>query len=408
MEPNPKYLPLSWGYGLAVFLRNELFDLGILRSQEFDIPVIGVGNITVGGTGKTPCVEYLIRLLKDDCKVAVLSRGYKRQTKGYVLANDSTPATDIGDEAFQIKQKFSEVIVAVDEKRADGIKHLLQLNPKPDVVILDDCYQHRYVKPGINILLMDYNNMPDKDKLLPAGRLREPVSSRSRADIIIVTKCPADLKPIDFRVLTKEVSVYPYQRIYFSSVEYLPLRKMEPSTIPSLRETQGKLGSGQANHQPPAITPDTNVLLLTGIATPMQMYEDMKKKTSHITSLTFADHHEFLTEDIQKINNTFANMAQPKIIVTTEKDETRLMALTRLSQEVKDNLYVQPIEVRIINEQEEKFMNSIEEFVLHKKKDHSKRNENENDNDNDGSTGSPTNDDGQTSNQTKTISFADY
>ncbi|MDO4802473.1 MAG: tetraacyldisaccharide 4'-kinase, partial [Prevotellaceae bacterium] len=231
MEPNPKYLPLSWGYGLAVFLRNELFDLGILKSQEFDIPIIGVGNITVGGTGKTPCVEYLIRLLKDDCKVAVLSRGYKRKTKGYVLANDNTPATDIGDEAFQIKQKFPEVIVAVDEKRVDGIKHLLQLNPKPDVVILDDCYQHRYVKPGINILLMDYNNMPDKDKLLPAGRLREPVSSRIRADIIIVTKCPADLKPIDFRVLTKEVGVYPYQRVYFSSIQYQALRKMEPSTI---------------------------------------------------------------------------------------------------------------------------------------------------------------------------------
>ncbi len=393
MEPNPKYLPLSWGYGLAIFLRNELFDFGILRSQEFDIPIIGVGNITVGGTGKTPCVEYLIRLLKDDCKVAVLSRGYKRKTKGYVLANDNTPANDIGDEAFQIKQKFPEVIVAVDEKRADGIKHLLQLNPKPDVVILDDSYQHRYVKPGINILLMDYNNMPDKDKLLPAGRLREPVSSRSRADIIIVTKCPADLKPIDFRVLTKEVGVYPYQRVYFSSIEYQPLRKME--------------SGGSAS-----ITPDTNVLLLTGIATPMQMYEDIKKKTTHITSLTFADHHEFLADDILKINNTFANMAQPKIIVTTEKDETRLMATTKLSQEVKDNLYVQPIEVRIINEQEEKFMNTIEEFVLHKKKDHSNRNSDSDSNfDSDADTDTDSDSDsgsGTTTNQTKTISFVDF
>lgn len=389
MEPNPKYLPLSWGYNIAVSLRNTLFNTGIYKSQKFEIPVIGVGNITVGGTGKTPHVEYLIRLLKDDCKVAVLSRGYKRKTRGYVLATDDTPMDAIGDEAFQIKQKFPEIIVAVDEKRVEGIVHLLQLNPKPDVIILDDSYQHRYVKPGMNILLMDYNNMPVKDKLLPAGRLREPVSSRTRADVIIVTKCPADLKPIDFRVLSKEVNAFPYQRVYFSSIEYDALRKM----------------FGNEDEEEIEISPDTNVLLLTGIATPKQMLEDIKAKTPHVTPLTFGDHHKFLPSDIQKINKTFANLPEPKIIVTTEKDETRLKAVANLSDEVKDNLYVQPIKVRIINDMEEKFMNGIEEFVLHEKKDHSNNSSIVNTENSENAEAESVD---ESNNKPKTISFVDF
>lgn len=389
MEPNPKYLPLSWGYNIAVSLRNTLFNTGIYKSQKFEIPVIGVGNITVGGTGKTPHVEYLIRLLKDDCKVAVLSRGYKRKTRGYVLATDDTPMDAIGDEAFQIKQKFPEIIVAVDEKRVEGIVHLLQLNPKPDVIILDDSYQHRYVKPGMNILLMDYNNMPVKDKLLPAGRLREPVSSRTRADVIIVTKCPADLKPIDFRVLSKEVNAFPYQRVYFSSIEYDALRKM----------------FGNEDEEEIEISPDTNVLLLTGIATPKQMLEDIKAKTPHVTPLTFGDHHKFLPSDIQKINKTFANLPEPKIIVTTEKDETRLKTVAKLSDEVKDNLYVQPIKVKIINDMEEKFMNGIEEFVLHEKKDHSNNSSIVNTENSENAEAESVD---ESNNKPKTISFVDF
>ena len=205
---NKNLLPFSWLYGLGVGFRNMLFEMGILKSRSYDVPVISVGNITVGGTGKTPHVEYLIRLLKDKMNVAVLSRGYKRKSHGFVLANEKTPMRDIGDEPYQMKQKFPEVTLAVDRKRTHGIERLIsgENGKKIDVILLDDAFQHRYVKPGINILLVDYHRLVIYDTLLPAGRLREPVKAKDRADIVIVTKCPRDLKPMEFRVITKAMT----------------------------------------------------------------------------------------------------------------------------------------------------------------------------------------------------------
>ena len=194
---NKWLLPLSWFYGLVVGIRNALFEMGILKSHAFDVPVISVGNITVGGTGKTPHVEYLIRLLQDRWQVAVLSRGYKRHTKGFVLAS----------EPFQMKKKFPKVTVAVDRKRVHGIEELTSSNNNLDVILLDDAFQHRYVKPGINILLVDYHRLIIYDKLLPAGRMREPLTGKNRADIVIVTKCPQDLRPMEFRVITKALDL---------------------------------------------------------------------------------------------------------------------------------------------------------------------------------------------------------
>ena len=185
----------------------------VLKSRSFDTPVISVGNITVGGTGKTPHVEYLVRLLKNQQHVAVLSRGYKRKSKGFLLAANNTPMSDIGDEPYQMKQKFKDIDVAVDNKRTRGIQNLISgdYTGKPvDVILLDDAFQHRYVKPGLNILLIDYHRLVIYDKLLPAGRLREPVSGKDRADIVIVTKCPKTLTPMEFRVLTKQMNLYPY------------------------------------------------------------------------------------------------------------------------------------------------------------------------------------------------------
>ena len=201
--------PLSWLYGMAVRLRNWLFDVGIKRSKTFSLPVISVGNITVGGSGKTPHVEYLIRLLHDKMKIAVLSRGYKRKSSGYVLATEETTMPEIGDEPFQMHQKFPDIYVAVDAKRVRGIERLQsdEETKDVDVVLLDDAFQHRYVKPGINILLVDYHRLIIYDKMLPAGRLREPLSGKNRADIVIVTKCPKDLRPMEFRVLTKAMSL---------------------------------------------------------------------------------------------------------------------------------------------------------------------------------------------------------
>lgn len=219
---NEWLLPLSWLYGLGVRLRNQLYEMGILKSHTFGIPVIAVGNITVGGSGKTPHVEYLIRLLKDRMKVAVLSRGYKRKSRGYVLAGPETVSSEIGDEPYQMKNKFPDVFVAVDKDRCEGIRNLTtdETTKETDVILLDDAFQHRRVKPGINILLIDYHRLIIYDKLLPAGRLREPQNGKNRADIVIITKCPTDLKPMEFRVLTKAMNLFPYQDLYFSTLEY--------------------------------------------------------------------------------------------------------------------------------------------------------------------------------------------
>ena len=212
-------LPIAWLYGIGVRIRNWLFDTNILKSKSYDIPVISVGNITVGGTGKTPHTEYLIRLLEKRVKVAVLSRGYKRKSKGFVLATADTPMQDIGDEPFQMKEKFPNIYVAVDKDRRHGIEKLCdgQTAPGTGVVLLDDAFQHRYVKPGLNILLVDYHRLICDDKLLPAGRLREPQAGKDRANIVIVTKCPPDIKPMGFRVIKKNLKLFPYQALYFST-----------------------------------------------------------------------------------------------------------------------------------------------------------------------------------------------
>ena len=195
---NEWLLPLSWIYGLGVRLRNFMFDIGLLKSQSFDVPVVSVGNITVGGTGKTPHVEYLIQLLDPYIKVAVLSRGYKRKSKGFIIADENSTVRLIGDEPMQMKRKYRGITVAVDRKRVNGIRKLTDGTTVKDidVVLLDDAFQHRYVKPGINILLVDYHRLIIYDKLLPAGRLREPLNGKNRADIVIITKCPRYLKPM--------------------------------------------------------------------------------------------------------------------------------------------------------------------------------------------------------------------
>ena len=346
---NEWMLPLSWLYGLGVKLRNQMFELGILKSRSFDIPVISVGNITVGGSGKTPHVEYLIRLLKDITKVAVLSRGYKRKSKGYVLADNNTAMEDIGDEPFQMKTKFPDIHVAVDKSRCHGIDMLTENEETKDtsVILLDDAFQHRYVKPGINILLVDYHRLIIYDKLLPAGRLREPQDGKARADIVIITKCPKDLKPMEYRVIIKAMNLYPYQQLFFTTLEYDNMHAIfsgKERTIESI----GK---------------EENILLLTGIASPKQMLYDLGEYSDNITPLTFPDHHCFTSKDIERINETFARMPSPKIIVTTEKDNARLHGMDGLSDEVKGNIYTLPIRIKFMLDQQEEFNNKIIGYV---------------------------------------------
>ena len=313
---NKNLLPLSWFYGLGVGVRNLLFEMGVLKSRSFDIPVISVGNITVGGTGKTPHVEYLIRLLKEKMNVAVLSRGYKRKSSGFVLSDKDTPMRMIGDEPYQIKQKFPDITVAVDKKRTRGIDKLTEEGNglDLDVILLDDAFQHRYVKPGINILLVDYHRLLIYDRLLPAGRLREPIRAKDRADIVIVTKCPKDLNPMEFRVITKAMKLYPYQQLFFSSHDY-----DSPKGV-----FTGKVFDGNLSGK--------NIMLLTGIASPEQLMHDLQELESQITPLTFGDHHNFSKKDVANINKTFASMAEPKVILTTEKDATRLETASWLKE----------------------------------------------------------------------------
>lgn len=344
-------LPLSWLYRLGVGLRNMAFEMNLLKSRAFDIPVIAVGNITVGGTGKTPHVEYLVRLLKDRCRVAVLSRGYKRKSQGFVLAEPDTPAKRIGDEPFQMKRKFPEVTVAVDTDRCRGIDRLTA-EGNVDVVLLDDAFQHRYVQPGMNILLVDYHRMVFDDCLLPAGRLREPVSAKDRADVVIVTKCPKDMKSIAYRVVSKTMQLYAYQTLFFTTLEYGALQ-------PLFGESAGTSGERTLEQ----LRPDEHILLLTGIASPQQMRRDLQAYASHVTPLTYGDHHHFSRWDIKHINHTFAQLPEPRLLVTTEKDAARLCSVDGLSDEVKKNMYVLPVHIRFLLDEEEKFNQYITRYV---------------------------------------------
>jgi tetraacyldisaccharide 4'-kinase len=352
-------LPLSWLYGLGVRFRNLLFDMGILRSKSFDVPVIAVGNLTVGGTGKTPHVEYLIKLLQNQMKVAVLSRGYKRKTEGYLLADMQSTVSDIGDEPFQMKHKFPKVSVAVCKKRVEGIQRLTAHDKDLDVILLDDAFQHRYVKPGINILLVDYHRLVIYDELLPAGRLREPVSGKNRADMVIVTKCPKVLNPMNVRVITKAMDLFPYQELFFTTLAYEPLHPVFPkeATAPT-----APWAATMTRHA--AIPKTTRVLLLTGIASPIQMITDIKEGFgSEPTTLAFSDHHDFQVEDIALINDTFASLPSPRIIVTTEKDAVRLAHAEGLSEEVRQCLYALPIRIRFMLDQREQFNEKIISYV---------------------------------------------
>ena len=349
IKTNKWLLPFSWFYGLAVKTRNILFEMGVLKTRSFQIPIISVGNITVGGTGKTPHVEYLVRLLKDQFHVAVLSRGYKRKSRGFIKADEQTTMPEIGDEPYQMKQKFPGVTIAVDRKRCHGIDMLTEQDSKLDVILLDDAFQHRYVKPGVNILLVDYHRLIIYDKLLPAGRLREPLNGKDRADIVIVTKCPKDLKPMEYRVVTKAMHLYPYQRLYFTTLEYAALQPMfqtSKENIPSLDSLH-----------------DTHVLLLTGIASPEQLEHDLSPFTSHLSPLTYADHHQFDKKDVQLINDTFAALPSPKLIITTEKDATRLNNVEGLSDDVKKNIYILPVRISFMQDQENTFNQQIRDYV---------------------------------------------
>ena len=343
--------PLSWLYGLGVGIRNAMFDCGMLPSEKFDVPVISVGNITVGGSGKTPHTEYLVRLLRDKYQVAILSRGYKRKSKGFQLASDETTMETIGDEPFQMKRKYPEAHVAVDKDRRNGIRNLLNktVNPPVGVVILDDAYQHRYVSPDVNVLLMDYHRLICFDKLLPAGRLREPAANKRRADIVIVTKCPQTITPMEQRGIERSLALFPWQRLYFTYFKYGSLYPLFDKTREELSLDSLRGGNKKA-------------LLLTGIASPEQLEYDINKYVD-FESMHFGDHHSFTNEDLRKIEDAFNSLkGKDKMIITTEKDAARLVDCN-INEDVAKHIYVLPIEVEFMNGKADDFNKTIMDYV---------------------------------------------
>jgi len=350
-------------YGMVINFRNTLFNLNILRGREFEVPIISVGNITVGGTGKTPHTEHLIQLLSEKFNIAVLSRGYKRKSRGFLVVDTNSTSRQVGDEPLQIKMKFPSVMVAVDEMRVRGIEKILEISERqPDVIILDDAFQHRYVTPSINILLIDFSRMITEDELLPLGSLREPASNRDRANIIIVTKCPREIKPIEERIITKDLHIWPYQDLFFSRIKYGELLPLFPDKVTEKFELDEDIG----------------ILLLTGIANPQPLKDHLLKATKSVVSAEFPDHHAFTLKDMNKVAGQLEAMAAvKKVIITTEKDTFRILEIDNLPEIIAANLYFIPIEISFINQTENDFDKKIMKYVGENKSNfelHSRKN----------------------------------
>ena len=343
--------PFSVLFGIITSIRNSLYDFDVLKSKRFDVPIISIGNITVGGTGKTPHVEYLVSLLKDKFETAVLSRGYKRKSKGFIEVQADSKVTTVGDEPLQIKTKFPEVVVAVCENRATGVEKILssQNIKTPDVFILDDAFQHRRISPDVNILLIDYNRPLKNDFLLPTGHLRESSNEIKRADIIIFTKCSGEITSIMRRIMKNEVCLKPYQELYFTTLEY---GRITP------------VFSGKELHDEFIDKKNFAVLAVTGIASPVLIYKHIEKFSSQIETLKFPDHHNYSEKDISKIFGKFENIkSENKIIVTTEKDAMRFKSLGNLPEGFKESLYYLPFKVKFLNNEENLFNKKMLNYV---------------------------------------------
>ncbi|MDD4969544.1 MAG: tetraacyldisaccharide 4'-kinase [Paludibacter sp.] len=345
--------PFALLYGIVTGIRNWLFDQGILPSTSFNIPTISVGNLAVGGTGKTPHTEFLLSILQTEWKTAVLSRGYKRKTKGFYLADTKSTSQTIGDEPYQIYQKFPNVTVSVDEKRVHGVKKLLELLPGLQAIVLDDAFQHRYIQPGLSILLTDYSNLYSQDMLLPAGRLREWKSGSTRANIIVVTKCPVDMRPIDMRLFETDLKPETNQSLFFSCFKYDDLIPVFPDSIPD-SWTYEKIKETNAG-----------ILLVAGIVSPKPILEQLGRYSTKISTLFFGDHHAFQSKDFIAINKQFeALTSAEKIIIVTEKDAARLVSNSGFPEALKAVTFAIPIRVKILHDQESLFIQKIKNYVV--------------------------------------------
>jgi tetraacyldisaccharide 4'-kinase len=342
--------PFALCYGIVVGVRRFFYRTKLLRSSRFDIPTISVGNLNVGGAGKTPHIEYLIRLLHPFIHVSVLSRGYKRRTEGFMMVETTSTALEVGDEPLQYKLKYPSVPVAVSEKRAYAIPQILYRQSGIQTILLDDAFQHLAVKPYLNILLTEFSDPFTKDFLLPAGRLRDWRATYRHADIIIITKCPFDLTVSEKQGFIQNINPYPYQRVYFSYYNYgtpYPLFNIVPPSV--LR----------------ALDAETEVLLVCGIAKTDYLLAYLTSKVKSVTTMAFEDHRLFSNYDVAQFKRLYENMTgKKKILLTTEKDATRLLLHEKYLIENQLDIHILPIEVAFLFNEKSVFDEDIKNVLL--------------------------------------------
>lgn len=340
-------IPFSLLYGLGVSLRDAAYRMGLLKSVQFSVPTISVGNLSVGGAGKTPHIEYLIRLLKDYIHVATLSRGYGRKSQGYRLVHPRMTAEQAGDEPLQFKRKFPEVTVTVSESRAFGVPRILMEAPETQVVLLDDAFQHRAVQPGLNVLLTEYSHLFTRDWLLPTGRLREWRSAYRRADVLVVTKCPPQLSVQERERILLEIKPFPHQRVFFSYYEYdRPYFIFDARYVTDLQ-------------------PEWTALMVSAIARTDYLTDYLREKIETVTILEYEDHHLFSAEDMLEVKGTFERLTgEKKIILTTEKDAVRLEAHRQFILDNRLPVFALPVEVRFHFGEGPLFDQLIKDFLL--------------------------------------------
>lgn len=344
--------PLSAIYGLIISIRNGLYNKAILPSKEHPLAIISIGNITIGGTGKTPHAEFILSELQSLFRIAYLSRGYRRSSKGFVLAGPDSDFRETGDEPLQIAMRFPGIPVAVCENRNHGIELLRSRFPTLDAVLLDDAFQHRSVRAGLSILLTDFNRLYTRDHLLPGGNLRESKTASKRADIIVITKCPTDLRPIDMRLLEHEIKPAIHQKLFFSAFAYdepFPLRITGREQMLYYQDLKEKRMSA---------------LLLTGIVGPGPLREHLSQFCTEIIGLHFPDHHDFTKKDALLIEKKFGEIKnQEKVIFTTSKDAARLINNNYISDKLKNNIFVIPVRITILDQKETAFIQKITDYV---------------------------------------------
>jgi tetraacyldisaccharide 4'-kinase len=349
--------PFSLIYWLITSIRNFLYNTGILPSVEFKLPVICVGNITVGGTGKTPHTEYLVDLLRENFKVATLSRGYKRRTRDFRIATSSSLVEEIGDEPLQIFRKYPDVIVAVDRDRVHGVNKIIKEHTETEVIILDDGFQHRKITPGFSILLTDFERLIIRDYMMPYGTLRESTGNMRRADIILITKSPENISPIQRRLIVKEVNKAPYQNLYFTTLIYkdpVPVFSNIPAEKNILNDTNRE---------------KCGIVLVTGIANPLPLIEYLKSYSAELIHLNFPDHHKFTEKDVKRICAAYLGLkTNMKYVITTEKDAVRLREFINIAESIKPVFYFIPLEIHFLNDDKDEFDNLIVNYVRKNKR----------------------------------------